>query len=204
MDPGGDAAYDGDVGETPPRRGDDEAMILLLLRHAKAEPSGAGGDYERALTRRGETDARRLGRYLGENGPVPGKALVSSARRTRQTYEAVAAALGGAAPAADHQDDLFDASAAEVLGCVQRAVDADCLMVVGHNPAVAELAASLAGDGDLAERRRLAGRFPPCSLAVLEFAGEDWRDARIGAGRLQALVLLEDLPEDLPKDSAAG
>ncbi len=168
-------------------------MILLLLRHAKAEPGGQGGDFERALTERGEADARRLGRHLRENGPLPQRALVSPARRTRQTFALVAAALGDAAPAVDHDDALFEAAAGDLLAAVRDIEGAERLMVVGHNPAVAELAVSLAGDGDLVERRRLAERFPPGSMAVLEFPGEDWRDVQAGAGRLRTLVLPEDL-----------
>ena len=178
-------------------------MILLLLRHAKAEPGGQGSDFERVLTGRGEDDARRLGRHLRENGPAAQRALVSSAARTRRTFAIVAAELGEAAPAADYDDRLFEAMAADVLAAVRRVDGVECLMVVGHNPAIAELAASLAGDGDLTLRQSLAGRFPPGSLAVLDFAGEDWRDVRAGAGRLQALVLPEDLAREFAGDPVA-
>lgn len=36
---------------------------LILLRHAKADAHSAGGDRQRPLTKRGEEDARRVGRY---------------------------------------------------------------------------------------------------------------------------------------------
>ena len=52
---------------------------------------------------------------------------------------------------------------------------------------------ALTGDGDLEEIGRMRGRFPPCSVAILTFAGEDWQDVTTGGGRLEAFIMPEDL-----------
>src|SRR5215204_3614671 len=67
---------------------------LLLLRHAKAERSQPGGrDHDRILAKRGRNDAVAVGAYLVRHKLVPGRALVSTSARTRQTWELVATAF---------------------------------------------------------------------------------------------------------------
>ncbi len=63
------------------------------MRHAKAEPY-AETDADRELTRRGHDDAAEVGRFLADIGIRPDSALVSSALRTRQTWEHVAESTG--------------------------------------------------------------------------------------------------------------
>src|SRR4051812_25496488 len=61
---------------------------LVLMRHAKAVQSGPS-DLERQLTDRGVVDATEAGQWLAGRGIEPHQALVSSAVRTQQTWEAV-------------------------------------------------------------------------------------------------------------------
>ena len=63
------------------------------MRHAKAEQVGAT-DRERALAPRGRTDAAGAARWLVERQIVPDHVLVSSAVRTRQTWETVRETAG--------------------------------------------------------------------------------------------------------------
>ena len=58
------------------------------------------------------------------------------------------------------------------------------LMLVGHNPGIAELAAKLSGRGDAAALRSLAGRFPPATLAELEPPKANWSDLEAHTARL--------------------
>ena len=64
---------------------------LILIRHAKADAGVV--DLERPLTARGESDAAAAGRLLARAGAVPDRAVLSPARRARQTWEAVQAGL---------------------------------------------------------------------------------------------------------------
>ena len=166
-------------------------LTLMLLRHAKAESHGATDDFERALTERGEDEAARLGRYLKRTGYSPTHAIVSSAKRTTQTFEIVSSNIGGNVPAR-FERDLYNATGSELCEVVAGAETTQTLMIVGHNPGILEVALSLAQEGDLSDLDRLRSRFPPCALAVLTFSGDDWRDAKCG-GRLEMLVLPDDL-----------
>ena len=166
---------------------------LILVRHAKAEPLASGDDMDRALTAKGEEDAAHLGAYLARHDHVPHRALVSVAKRTRQTFDRLARRLGCPVPA-DYTESLYNATDTDLRKVVTAADPGiDRLMIVGHNPGVMEAAIALARDGDLEDIGRLRGRFPPCSAAVLTFAGEDWRNVAPGGGRLETFVMPDDL-----------
>jgi phosphohistidine phosphatase len=93
------------------------AMRLLIFRHAKAEKGAAGlRDRARELAPRGHKDARRMGAYMAHHSLIPDHALVSPARRTRETWERLAAELP-AAISVTYEDRLYDI-AATILGCM--------------------------------------------------------------------------------------
>ncbi len=168
-------------------------LTLMLLRHARAEAQSGDGDAGRALTAAGRSDAARLGVHLGRHGPVPALALVSAARRAGETFALVAEGLARAVPM-QVEEGLYDAMPAQLRTTLQGvAADVGCLLVVGHNPGIAEAALALADGGDALERLR--ERFPPCGLAVVAFDAATWRDASAGGGRLQAFLTPDDLPE---------
>ena len=165
-------------------------LTLILMRHAKAVKS-AGDDASRDLTAAGTADASRAGLALRERSLMPDVALVSPSARTRQTFEAVKAALDRP-PEGRFTDALYNATSQTIRDFVG-AIDggAATVLVVGHNPGIAEGVAALARDGALQAIDRLRAGFRPCSLAVLTFDADDWR-AAIGAGGHLALLLTPD------------
>ena len=71
---------------------------LILMRHAQAESSApSGGDEARPLSAAGRAEALLMGRALAERGLKPDLALVSTAVRTRQTWEQMHDAFGDVA-----------------------------------------------------------------------------------------------------------
>jgi phosphohistidine phosphatase len=161
----------------------DTTRRLMLMRHAKADwPDVA--DQRRPLAKRGRNDAPVIGRWLREHGYLPDVVVCSSARRTRQTWELVAPELGGS-PAVTFDDRAYDAGEMALL-YLARELPAWCQagLLIGHNPAISDLAVSLTepSAGDAANP--LAGvRFPTAAVAVLEFAG-DWADLAPGGAQL--------------------
>ena len=112
-------------------------MNLILWRHAEAE-EGAD-DLARALTPKGERQARAMGKWLGRRLPEETRILASPALRTRQTVEALGQAwqsVGDLAPGASANDVLHVAGWPQAGGCV---------LVVGHQPTLGEVAAFLLG-----------------------------------------------------------
>src|SRR3954471_5950767 len=87
---------------------------LLLLRHAKAERLQPGGrDHDRALAERGRADARKLGAFLARHAFVPDRAVVSTAARTRETWQLLATAFEKAPPVTF--DDRIYAGSPQVI-----------------------------------------------------------------------------------------
>lgn len=65
-------------------------MDLILWRHAEAEVIAEGqDDLQRALTPKGERQARRMAAWLNQRLPATTRILVSPALRCRQTVEAL-------------------------------------------------------------------------------------------------------------------
>src|SRR6266542_2962302 len=123
---------------------------LLLLRHAKSDWSVKGQrDHDRDLTTRGRETAPLIGAYLSQHALVPDKAIVSTARRARETWDLVATALGKMVDVA-YDDRLYEAAGKAMLVPV-REVDAavHLLLLLGHNPGIQELASLLMASGDI-------------------------------------------------------
>jgi phosphohistidine phosphatase len=142
---------------------------LVVVRHAKAEPYGPS-DHERRLLPRGRQSALDAGRHLRETGVLPELALVSSATRTRQTWAAVAEALGVQEDLATYHDSLFAGGPDVVLEAVQAVPERlGTVVVVGHNPTVAFLGHLLDdGEGDPDAVTGMLAGFPPGALLLLE------------------------------------
>jgi phosphohistidine phosphatase len=119
---------------------------LVLMRHAKAEKH-ADTDHDRPLSQRGWRDARAAGTLLARRGDVPALVLVSTSRRTRDTWDAVSGCLDPV-PEAWFDRALYDAGAkavVELLGAV--GADVPSVLVIGHNPTMSVVAAALS-DGE--------------------------------------------------------
>ncbi|MCU1432162.1 MAG: putative phosphohistidine phosphatase, SixA [Actinotalea sp.] len=175
-----------------PRDGRPDGRRLVLLRHAKAEPAGAVADELRPLTLTGRRQSAGVGAALAASGLVPDHVLVSSAVRTRQTWELVRGSLGAKQePGVDVTDQVYEARASDILELV-RAVDerVGTLLVVGHEPTMSGATAVLAGREGDATHRALVSQvrtgLPTGAYAVLEV--DRWADVAAGAARLVAVV----------------
>lgn len=135
---------------------------LILLRHAKSDWSGAAPDIDRPLAERGLAQAPLAGRWLADHAVSIDLAVVSPARRARETWELVSAELTPEPPVR-FDDRVYAASADRLLEIVHEVPDdVRTAILVGHNPGMEELASLLAGEG---VAMRTAG------LAVLGVAG---------------------------------
>jgi phosphohistidine phosphatase len=164
-------------------------MRLMLLRHAKAEKAEAGAsDHARRLNARGLSDTDLIGAYIARHELIPDAAIVSTAARTRETWERLVAALPEAPPVT-FDDRLYNAGTQAILTLVKTTVPAvRTLLVIGHNPGMHDLARLLIATGDVEARERLNEGLPTTGLAVIDFAGKDWRKLHPHGGRLERFV----------------
>jgi phosphohistidine phosphatase len=166
-----------------------DAMRLMIFRHAKAEKGAPSTlDRDRPLNPRGHKDAECMGAYMAGHGLVPGHALVSPARRTRETWDGIIAALTPAIPVF-YEDRLYDAAPETILAAIRETPSKiSTLMVVGHNPGMHEVARRLIASGDVEARERLNEGLPTSGLAIIDFAGSDWGKLHPASGRLDRFI----------------
>lgn len=167
---------------------------LLLLRHAKAIAAERGGaDRDRPLSPAGRQAIAAMRVTIRELGLAPDLILVSTARRTLETLEALEP--WDDTPLVDTLDQLYLATANQMLAELRRVAETvRSLMLIGHNPGMQELAMALASGpgGDTEAARRITEGFPTAALAEFSVAGPWWQlDQR--AARLVRLIRPRDL-----------
>jgi len=166
---------------------------LLLLRHAKSSwDDPALSDHARPLNARGRRAAAAMARALREDEVRPEVVLVSSARRTLQTLEA----LGIAGARVEPTDALYLAPWGDLLEAIRALPPAaGSALLVAHNPGLHELALALAGDAaEAPPGDRLQEGYPTGMLAEFALDG-DWSALAPGGARLRRLLAPGDLPE---------
>lgn len=172
------------MNEEPPSR------ILLLLRHGKAE-SSAHSDFERALVSKGVDQATLIGDYLRSQGIRPSHVLVSSAARTRQTWDTVARQLKAGDIPVTYLEELYLGGTSEVRTALAALDPSDSVvLVVGHEPTMSQLAAILADD-DASDSSALAQvriGVPTGSMSVLTSSASSWGELEDGTLTLHTLV----------------
>lgn len=158
---------------------------LFILRHAEAGPASKS-DFERALTERGISQAKDLGEMMNEKGYAPALVLCSSALRTRLTLEGVMESVR--IPKVEHTRDIYHAEALDLMDML-RAIDEkySSVLLVGHNPAIHQLAAALAGDNNPAIAEQVVSGYPPATLTVLNVA-TPWAELKAAQNDLVDLI----------------
>lgn len=160
-------------------------LRLMLFRHAHADRPSGVADHERPLSVEGHEQARRMGAFIAAQGLVPDLFVVSTARRTQETWSDASKAGGFAATKAD-EPRIYESSAGDLLEVV-RSQDAShaSLMLVGHNPGMERLAAWLIGSGEPDAAARLQREFVVGGLAVIDFKAQSWAELDVQSGRLE-------------------
>ncbi len=156
---------------------------LVVLRHAKSDWPVGVADRDRPLGRRGQRDAPAAGRWIAEHVGVPDAVWCSPARRTKETWELLAAQLGGTPPV-EFDERIYEASVSDLVEVLREtAKGSSSVLLVGHNPGVQELVLALAG-GQRSEVQMLAEtKFPTSGVALLDVNGP-WRELTAGSARL--------------------
>lgn len=160
-------------------------LRLMLFRHAHADRPMDVVDHGRSLSQEGREQARRMGVYVNAQGLVPELAIVSSARRTQQTWQEAVAAGGIVARKVD-EPRVYESSAGDLLEVLrEQSSQVSSIMLVGHNPGMERLAGWLTGSGEAGALARLQREYVVGGLAAIDFEVSRWSELDVQSGHLE-------------------
>ncbi len=143
---------------------------LILMRHAKTEPWTEGvDDHARALTPIGHDAATAMAATLAAEGWRPDLAIVSSARRTRETWTHLSAVFGDCSHTVE--ESLYLAGERGISEIIAEQDGHGTLMIIGHNPGLHDLGLHIlreAGSVDHQAAKRLASKLPTGAAMMFE------------------------------------
>lgn len=147
---------------------------LVLVRHAKSSWSKPGlEDRDRPLSRRGKRDAPRMGKRLAKQGVKPDLVLSSPARRALATARLIAKKVGYKRKDIRVHAGLYAVGPGELLKEIRKVgARHKRVLLVGHNPELAELAHRLSPE---------IAAMPTCAVALMRFDAESW--AQVGKAK---------------------
>jgi phosphohistidine phosphatase len=158
---------------------------LYLLRHAhtlSAIPPLLS-DHERILSPQGAEEALQVGKFMQAHEFYPDFVLSSSAVRTIQTTRLIFGVLfskAGVKVASHFDRRLYHASADTMLAEIRKTDNSiRNLLVVAHNPGIAELALRL-GEID---------HYAPATLAIFKADCQSWADFLPHTARLEQVFV---------------
>jgi len=183
------------------------AYTLLLLRHAKSSWQNMTNldDFNRPLDAAvGFESARRVGRSLSRQNIAPPQLILASpSLRTRQTLDLVLSnwihntSTSSATQVATELDpDLYDLAFGDHGGYFEfikkRLTHSQYhrVMIVGHNPAMQQLANLILTDSATTNaqlpdsHKQAMKKFPPGAFCEIELSADDWSTIKEGSGEL--------------------
>lgn len=113
------------------------------MRHADAAAMPGTPDHERPLTAAGERGASTTGQWLRYSVPEISVVRCSTAVRARRTCELVMVELAQTL-VPSYERDVYRADSSDLVDLARAAAREDALLVIAHNPAVAQAADVLA------------------------------------------------------------
>jgi len=142
---------------------------LFLVRHAKSSwDDTALPDRERPLADRGKRDVDKMGKRLAKRDVKPDLIMSSPAVRALATAESIASRLGCKRKDIVVNDRLYAVEAEDLLDVIRGLGDKlEHVMLVGHNPALIELANDLSSE---------ITQLPTCAIAEFTFDAKSWSD----------------------------
>lgn len=159
---------------------------LLLVRHAKSDwKQPDQDDIDRPLCDKGKKNARKVGKWLQNQGLMPDLILVSPACRAQQTLKRICSEC----PATSQTiDALYMADLETLKQILAKAEESRRVMIIGHNPGLEKLFLflknqPLEGDTHL---------FPTASVAHF-ILPENWHNLEAGDGILQQFIRPKDI-----------
>jgi len=152
---------------------------LYLIRHAKSSWAHDGlADHERPLNARGHKQLDLMRKAIRAEGAFEGTIYCSSAVRARQTAEGLVPA--DILPSVHIDDNLYTFDGRTLINWLRNRQDDTPITLIGHNPALAELADYLLEMPPVC--------FPTCAFMHIALPIKHWRELARDTGQLQTFL----------------
>lgn len=144
---------------------------LLMIRHAKSSwANPLQTDFDRPLNERGQHDAPAMGKRLKTAGITPDLIISSTALRTRQTTQLIAAETGYDLAGVQWEEKLYHCVAAVFEDVIMAIPDhVQTAFVVAHNPGITDFVNQLSKDFSI-------GDMPTCGIVGAHLEAAHWSD----------------------------
>jgi len=134
-------------------------LRLVLFRHGRAVPHDQGPDSARSLTETGRRESVEMAKALDGGGIAPDLVLVSPAARTRETWDSAKSIF----PTCEtrFERELYLATPETILSLIHAIEEGPkIVMIVGHNPALHDLALDFLASATVTLLRAYVMNFP--------------------------------------------
>ncbi|MFL2758755.1 MAG: SixA phosphatase family protein [Paracoccaceae bacterium] len=156
-------------------------LRLILMRHAKSSWNKPVSDHERELNGRGRASAQAMGNWLRENDILPEEALISTSKRTRETFKG----LDVKPTRVRFLEDLYHPSPAKLL-CTLKSAQEKTVLIISHNPACANFADAMA---KIPPAHKRFHDYPTCATWVATIDKDYWTEVEFGLARTIAFAV---------------
>lgn len=166
-------------------------LTLILMRHGKSDWNDpVMDDFERPLNARGRKSAPEIAKWLVAKGYLPDIVVVSGARRTVETWQRMAGHMPETATM-ESSPALYLAGSSVILN-VLKSQRAPCVMLICHNPGIADFATSIVRQ--VPDHPDFT-RYPTAATCVIDFEAERWAEVGWSSGTLTDFVVPRDLTD---------
>jgi len=157
---------------------------LVVVRHAKSDWMVGAPDVERPLNKRGTRDASMVGQWLASLGVPFDAALVSPARRTRETWQLLSKAAG-LSITPQYLRRIYLGEVDDLAGTVRELPSKTRgAILVGHSPGCHDFVEwATDGQGEELALSRMREKWPTAGAAWLAVDG-DYGKISAGSARL--------------------
>jgi len=148
---------------------------IFLMRHAKSSWKDSNvPDHDRPLKKKGEKDAKAMGKAFKNKKLSPDVILCSSAERAKQTAALFKEAISYDGKI-DFNDKLYMAEVNDLITAIKNVPPkTKSVMVIGHNPGLEALLQTLTGKVET---------LPTSSIAYISVPIDEWSALNTEIGR---------------------
>ncbi|EMF90671.1 SixA phosphatase family protein [Leptospira santarosai] len=151
---------------------------IHLIRHSKSDwETGFKSDHERPLSEKGKKNARSLRKYLEKIEFKIDLFLVSSSKRTVDTYRII---TKGRDPSFETKvtEKLYESDSEDILTMIRELnLKFKDVALLGHNPGIEEIANRLIrGNEDLSLSESVFFKFPTSGFLSIQIETKSWEE----------------------------